>query len=118
MQLLLCLHEPNSWHWSCHYVFIALGPPTYLYIAAAVTDRHTCFVQEVYLLKRHPDSMVVEDCWHAEGPFDGNTLSSPPVWAGTWLIDVLVCIHDCDDGRSFWLKAMHRNVPAASLNEQ
>lgn len=71
-------------------------------------------MQEVYLLKRHPDSMLVEDAWHAEGPFDGNTLSMPPVWAGTWLIDVLVCIHDCEDGRNFWLKAMHRNLPAAA----
>ena len=77
----------------------------------------TACVQEVYLLKRHPDSMVVEDSWHSEGPFDGNTLATPPVWAGTWLIDVLVCIHDSDDGRSFWLKAMHRNVPAAALAE-
>ena len=70
-------------------------------------------VQEVYLLKRDPDSLAVEDTWHAEGPFEGNTLSGPPVWAGTWLIDVLVCIHDSEDGRSFWLKAMHRNVSAA-----
>ncbi len=71
-------------------------------------------LQEVYLLKRDPDSMVIEDTWHAEGPFEGNTLATPPVWAGTWLIDVLVCIHDCEFGRSFWLKAMHRNVPASA----
>ena len=71
-------------------------------------------LQEVYLLKRDPDSMVIEDTWHAEGPFEGNTLSTPPVWAGTWLIDVLVCIHDCEFGRSFWLKAMHRNVPVTA----
>lgn len=76
-----------------------------------------CLVQEVYLLKRHPDSMLVEDAWHAEGPFDGNTLSMPPVWPGAWLIDVLVCIHDCEDGRNFWLKAMHRNVSAAASPE-
>ena len=74
-------------------------------------------MQEVYLLKRHPESMVVEDSWHAEGPFDGNTLSMPPVWAGTWLIDVLVCIHDLEDGRSFWLKAMYRKVSAAASSE-
>ena len=68
--------------------------------------------QEVYLLKRDPDSLVVIDTWHTAGPFEGNTLSATPVWPGTWLIDVLVCINDCDESRSFWLKAMHRNVPA------
>ena len=76
---------------------------------------NNCFhelLQEVYLLKRDPDSAVVEDTWHTGGPFEGNTLSMAPVWSGTWLIDVLVCIHDCEAGNSFWLKAMHRNVPA------
>lgn len=82
--------------------------------ASAPAKKEQIELEEVYLLKRNPDSMVIEDTWHAEGPFEGNTLSTPLVWAGTWLIDVLVCIHDCEFGRSFWLKAMHRNVPATA----
>lgn len=82
--------------------------------ASAPAKKEQIELEEVYLLKRDPDSMVVEDTWHAEGPFDGNTLSAPPVWSGTWLIDVLVCIHDSEFGKSFWLKAMHRNVPATA----
>ncbi len=85
-----------------------------LFLHPRITFIILLLLQEVYLLKRNPDSMVIEDTWHAEGPFEGNTLSTPLVWAGTWLIDVLVCIHDCEFGRSFWLKAMHRNVPATA----
>lgn len=80
--------------------------------ATAPAKREQIELEEVYLLKRDPDSAVVEDTWHTGGPFEGNTLSMAPVWSGTWLIDVLVCIHDCEAGNSFWLKAMHRNVPA------
>lgn len=76
-----------------------------------------CLLQEVYLLKRDPDSMVVEETWHIRGPFEGNTLNAPPVWPGSWLIDVLACIHDCQDNRSFWLKAMHRSVPSAPSDQ-
>lgn len=74
-------------------------------------------LQEVYLLKRDPDSMLVQETWHIRGPFDGNTLTSPPVWPGSWLIDVLACIHECQDHRSFWLKAMHRSVPSAPSDQ-
>ncbi|KAL0052790.1 hypothetical protein WJX82_007809 [Trebouxia sp. C0006] len=57
--------------------------------ASAPAKKEQIELEEVYLLKRNPDSMVIEDTWHAEGPFEGNTLSTPLVWAGTWLIDVL-----------------------------
>lgn len=72
------------------------------------------FLQEMWLLKREPSplpSAGVEDSYHVEGPFESSAVPDMPAWPGSWKVDLVARLTDAA-GRSFWVKALRRDMTA------
>ena len=70
-------------------------------------------LQEVLLLKRDMMSRDIVEQWHAERPsIEGGTLGDSPIWAGTWVVDVICRVSDGSD-HNIWLKSLDRTIAAS-----